>query len=233
MKSKILITATVFIALLLVLSVALNVRQNYQLEQKEAHFEDLIMQGSQNKVVDRYIKDSITHTVFSEKLISNGIAEKQLAMGKSYTDSLQRALKTSVDKISQATKINALLEARLALKETETETGRRVLSHRDKNLQLDYYPDTDSVKLAMDIALNEARYSKRKWLLGAPQNYIDVFPDDPRITIKGLKSFTVKEKPPKRLGIGIAAGYGITQHDNTLRTAPYVGIGLNYNLIEF
>ena len=100
MKSKILITATVFIALLLVLSVALNIRQNYTLEQKEAHFEDLIMQGSQNKVADRYIKDSITHTAFSEKLISNGIAEKKLAMGKSYTDSLQRALKTPVDKIS-------------------------------------------------------------------------------------------------------------------------------------
>lgn len=223
----------IVLTVLLVLSILLNIRQGTKLAEKQEHYENLIAQGSQNKVVDRYIKDSVTHTVFSEKLITNGFAEKQLAVGKTYTDSLQKALKISVEKISQATKINAQLEAKLALKDAPTDNGRSMKSYRDKNLTLDYFPDTDSVRLAMDITLNEARYSKRKWFFGAQQNYIDVFPDDPRITIKGLKSFTVKEKPPKRLGIGIAAGYGITQHDNTLRTTPYVGIGLNYNLIEF
>ncbi len=233
MKLNTLNLATIIITLLLLLSVGLNLRQNHKLEQKEEHYAELIAQGGRNRVVDRYTRDSITHTIFSEKLVSNGIAEKELAIGKNYADSLQRALKVSVDKISQATKINALLEARLALKEAESINGRRILSHQDKNLRLSYYPDTDSVELAMDIALNEARYKKRKWLLGKEENFIDVFPDDPRITIKGLKSFTVKEKPQRRLGIGVSAGYGIVQNNNSLHTAPYVGIGLNYNLVEF
>ncbi len=234
MKTKLLITAIICITAMLVLSVLLNFRQNWQLDQKDIHFSKLLEQGGQNTVTDHYTKDSITHTIYQEKMITNGIAEKEAALGKSYADSLQRALKVSLAKVDQATKIQAQLEARLALKEQPaTETGRKVLSHRDKNLQLDYYPDTDSVKLAMDISLNEARYSKRKYLLGPRQHYIDISANDPRVTIKGLKSFTVKEKPQKRLGIGVSAGYGITHHNNAIYTTPYIGVGLNYNLIEF
>ena len=35
------------------------------------------------------------------------------------------------------------------------------------------------------------------------------------------------------MGIGISAGYGVGKDGNTLRLVPYVGVGVNYNLIEF
>ncbi len=225
--------AFVLIFLLLILSIGLNIRQQFRQEEKETRLEDLISKSGKNTVKEHYVKDSITHTVFNEKIISDDVTEKRLALGKSYADSLEKSLKVSINKLDQFTKINAVLEAKLGLKEGSTASGKKMLSHKDKSLELRYYPYSDSVDLSMDIKLNEARYKKRAWLLGKEQGYVDVFPDDPRIKINGLKSFTVKDPAQKRFGIGFQAGYGIGLNKSTVQTIPYFGIGLNYNLIEF
>lgn len=34
-------------------------------------------------------------------------------------------------------------------------------------------------------------------------------------------------------GIGIQAGYGATLHDNTVRLAPYVGVGISWNILTW
>lgn len=235
MKNITTIAATILIFVFLILSIGLNVKQYLNAEKKENTIENLIENGGKSQIVKQYTKDSITHTVYNETIVNDARTEKELAIGKTYADSLQKALKISINKIDQVTKINAMLEAKLALKETApTPDGKRILSHRDKNLKLDYYPDTDSVDLAMNIVLNEARYKKKKWILGKEERFVEVFPDDKRITINGLKSFAVKETPPKRLGIGFSAGYGLSvTKDGRLNQAPVFGIGLNYNIIEF
>lgn len=217
----------------LALSIGLNIRQEYTSAEKEKQMTVLLTQGGNNKIVEKYTRDSITHTVFNEKIINNSTSEKIAALDRSYADSLQKALKISIDKIDQVTKVNGKLEAQLALISKQNDKGQIVKSHKDKYLDLVYYPDTDSVKLAYDINLNEARYSQRKWLLGAKQNFINVYSDDPRVTINGLKSFRLKEKPPNRFGIGLSAGYGLAKDGTTIKASPYFGIGLNYNLIEF
>lgn len=231
--------AMVLIFVFLILSIGLNVKQYLNAEAKENRLDSLISAGTKQKPVETYQRDSITHNVYNETIINNNRSEKELAVGKTYADSLQKALKVSINKIDQVTKYNAVLEARLALKESPNpapmpgETPKRVLTHKDKTITLNYYPETDSADLKVDVGLNDTRYSKRKWLLGNQQNYIDIFPDDKRVTIKGLKSYTIKERPQKRFGIGISAGYGVGQDGNTLKTIPYAGIGINYNLFEF
>lgn len=232
MKNVTHIGALILIFGILILSIGLNVKQYLKSETQTEQIDNLIENSGNNKVSETYVRDSVTHTVYNEKIVTN-TAEKKIAIGKTYADSLERALKTSIDKIDQVTKINAVLAAKLSLKEAEPILGRKVLSHKDRNISLDYFPESDSVDLAVDIGLNQARYSKRKWILGAPQHYIDVFPDDERIKIKGLKSYTLKEKPQKRFGIGLSTGYGISAPDGILKTSPYLGIGVNYNLIEF
>lgn len=37
----------------------------------------------------------------------------------------------------------------------------------------------------------------------------------------------------KRWGLGVTAGWGITVNDGRLSTAPYLGIGLQYNILQF
>ena len=52
---------------------------------------------------------------------------------------------------------------------------------------------------------------------------------NPNIKTIGLDSYTFKAKP-KRFGLGLHVGYGI---NSELNLAPYVGIGVSYNLFSF
>lgn len=38
---------------------------------------------------------------------------------------------------------------------------------------------------------------------------------------------------PKRWGIGLQAGYGVTLLNNQVFPAPYIGVGLNWNFLQF
>ena len=57
---------------------------------------------------------------------------------------------------------------------------------------------------------------------------IYVFPETRYIT----NEIQVKRKPTK-WGIGIQAGYGVALPDGRPHMAPYIGIGISYNLIRF
>ena len=38
---------------------------------------------------------------------------------------------------------------------------------------------------------------------------------------------------PKRWGIGLQAGYGVSLHNGQIHPAPYIGVGLSYSLINW
>ena len=40
-------------------------------------------------------------------------------------------------------------------------------------------------------------------------------------------------KKAKRWGIGLQAGYGVALHDGHIRPAPFIGVGLNWNFLQF
>lgn len=229
MKDKIFIT---ILALLLGFSGFIHIRRELEFDKKEHQISELIELSGKNEVVNNYYRDSIKHTVFKEKIVET-INEKQLAIGKSYADSLEKALKISIKKIDQVSKINAELVARLKLREFTQPNGDKVLTHKDKYLNLNYYPNTDSVDFRYNIRLNEARHKDKKWLFGKTNHYIDVFSDDPRVQINGLNSYRIRGQPQKRWGIGIHAGYGVAVNNGVLQTTPVIGLGINYNLINF
>lgn len=233
MKKTVTITAFILVFVLLIISIGLNIRQEFKKVDKEKEFAELLAQGSKNNVVNTYTRDSITHKVFTDRIIDNSNSSKVAALGTSYADSLQQALKISLDKIDQVTKINGKLIAQLALQTKQTETGQAIKTHKDKYLDLVYFPDNDSLQLAYDINLNDVRTHDKKWLFGKTNNYIDLFSDDKRVTINGVKSFRIKETQPKRFGLGLNAGYGLAKDGNVIKAIPYVGFGINYNLIEF
>lgn len=57
---------------------------------------------------------------------------------------------------------------------------------------------------------------------------IYVFPETRYIT----NEIQVKRKPT-RWGIGIQAGYGVALPDGRPQMAPYIGIGISYNIVRF
>ncbi|MEE3726250.1 hypothetical protein V2H21_12940, partial [Riemerella anatipestifer] len=102
MKSKIFI---VILSLLLGFSVFLHIQRERAISKQEQRITDLIELSGKNEVVNHYYRDSIKHTVFKEKVVET-TNEKQLAIGKTYADSLEQALKMSIKKIDQVSKIN-------------------------------------------------------------------------------------------------------------------------------
>lgn len=231
MKSRII--AIVF-GFLLTLSISYIIHLKQREKEDAQTLKMLIETSGKNEVVHHYYRDSIKHTVFKEKIIGDTREEKSLAVGKTYIDSLQTALKISIDKMEQVSKINAELTAQLQLKERIGENGTKILSHQDKYLSLNYYPHSDSVDFAYNIKLNEVRYKERKWLLGKTHHYIDVFSDDPRVKINGLHSYKIRGQPPNRWGIGLHAGYGFQLAPNSnFKPTPIIGLGVNYNLFNF
>lgn len=57
---------------------------------------------------------------------------------------------------------------------------------------------------------------------------IRVFPETKYITTE-----TISVAPRKRWGIGIQVGYGISLPDGRPQLAPYIGVGISYDLIRF
>ncbi|MDM1093420.1 DUF6808 domain-containing protein [Myroides odoratimimus] len=204
-------------------------KQYKESKEQQVQYKELLTSSGKNEVVKEYIRDSIKHTVYVEKKIKDTELEKRLAISSQYADSLERALKVSISQIKQVTKVNAELDATLKLVKQQDGT----VTYQDKYLSLLYKPQEELLDLNYKVNLNIARYSKRTWLLAPKSDYIDIYSDDPRVTIKGLNSFTLQEKPVKRFGIGISTGYAVTLNNNQLEAKPYIGIGLNYNLINF
>lgn len=48
-----------------------------------------------------------------------------------------------------------------------------------------------------------------------------------------LNLYKNKKTTPKRIGVGIQVGYGVSVSKNKFETAPYVGVGLSYNVFNF
>lgn len=60
--------------------------------------------------------------------------------------------------------------------------------------------------------------------------FADVINYNPYSTTKVLRTYEVSMPPPKRIGVGIIVGVGVTSN---FTLGPVVGIGLSYNIINF
>ncbi len=64
--------------------------------------------------------------------------------------------------------------------------------------------------------------------------FVEITNENPFTTTSTMRAYRVKAPKPKRFGIGINVGYGLTFDKNYQPIfRPYIGVGLNYNIIEF
>ena len=98
-------------------------------------------------------------------------------------------------------------------------------------------PTTDTLMLhdtvLIHLPIEQRQYSDPRytaWVSGyRPQlDSIHIYQQTPYIT----KEVKVATKP-KRWGIGLQAGYGISLHNGQVFPAPYIGVGLSYSIINW
>lgn len=235
-------TTLVIVALIVLLAIGGICYLAIKQQQSAKRLENLskVTSSGQTVIIDTIRdKEGRQHAVTREVPVESE-SEKRLAVGGSYIDTVSTALKVAVDRIEELTKANGTLVARVKLLETIKEipdkSGNSIAAtlkvHQDKYLYAEYNPSNDSLFLDYKVALNTAKYSKRKSFLHQRENYINIWSDDPRVTINGVKRFSEDVTPkPKRFSIGPNVSY--SYNFLTGKWQPAVGIGLQYNLIRF
>lgn len=172
-------------------------------------------------IISRYKRNKVEHAVVREYKADSGIEKPSL-----FLDSILNVLAIKEKQLTEATKVNAKLKAEHLKLEQYPDS---MYGYHDKWLNLVYDSKNNNVDLSYSLSLNTTKYWKRKWFLAPKQYYIDVFSDDARVNIESMKRFTVAVPKPKKFGIGLSVGYCWTSG----KWQPYVGLGLNYNLIRF
>ena len=80
-----------------------------------------------------------------------------------------------------------------------------------------------SIKMTADVDVISGIDRKSK------QRTVSILTDNPYLQTVGVRSFKIEERKPSKYGIGVQVGWGVTKEN----LSPYVGIGLNYNVIRF
>lgn len=224
------------LALVIIASVCLHLRNIWKAKKQQARIEQLAAAADRtikDEPVKVYIRDSILHYVYIDKPAATK-AEKYEAVG-TYIDTVSKALKVAVSTIEEVTKVNAALQAEnIKLKrqtnKADTSKNSNIYAYTDKYLNIQYNADSNLATINYALSLNVAKYQKRKWLLGQKQSFVDFYADDKRVNIAGVKRYTLPAAKPRRFGVGISAGYAIMSP--TLQPTPYIGVGINYNIIS-
>lgn len=81
------------------------------------------------------------------------------------------------------------------------------------------------------VVIGQERKKGFKNLFKPKIPFVEITNENPFTETKTLRAYQVKYPKPKRLGIGFQVGYGLILDKKPI-FKPYIGIGLNYNIIQ-
>lgn len=90
--------------------------------------------------------------------------------------------------------------------------------------------------LYMELPREQVEYrdtAYRAWISGyrPALDSIEVYRDIRTVTI--TKTERIEVAVPRRWSLGVTAGYGLAQADGHLQPAPFVGVGVSYNIFSW
>ncbi|MXV16818.1 hypothetical protein [Hufsiella ginkgonis] len=184
-------------------------------------------------------KEGLEHVTIAaaENIISASHASTT-AVSVGILDTTAMAIGILKKQIENLTLINTTLKAdNLRAKMELDEKKRPVYSYSDKYLDLAYRPgnptdsaDRGSFDFKYNADLNITQYWKRRWFLGAKKSFIDIYSNDPRTTVNGVKRLSVVQNEP-RFGLRVqgVTGYNLT----TGATSAGPGIQFDFKRFSF
>lgn len=156
-------------------------------------------EGRQHTVIDAdkntFIQSEANKIVNDQlKPVIDSIAKRVGVKGKQIESS------TTISTTSQATDLKAMRSAMDSLR-------RLTIYYKDKYLELAYRPaipgdttDLGSFDYKYNADLDIDQYWKRAFILGRKSSYLDIFSNDKRTTINGVKRLQIEQKDP---GFGV------------------------------
>jgi hypothetical protein len=195
----------------------------------QVHYTD--MEGVQHIVT----KDNLTAYTHAQ-------ATRQASFIKPYIDTIARLLDISPDQVVGSTTISMESGAEhIRFLERQVDSLKQVTYiYRDKYLRLAVRTaglndtlDKGQFDFSYDADLNIVQYEKRRRILGLPigtrETFTDISSNDPRTTIKGYSTFTVKQKQPA-FGARLQATTTYTPSTNSLSIGPSLRFDIGNNV---
>jgi hypothetical protein len=140
---------------------------------------------------------------------SNVVGGKEVAISKGLVDTISKMSNIKPDQITEWKQIITRTEGRALRAERKVDSlQRETFFYKDKYLQLAYRrgnpadtTDKGTFDFLYDADLSVTQFSTRGKILGFPigsrKLYTDIYSNDPRTTIRGLKTFRVETMQPK------------------------------------
>lgn len=88
-----------------------------------------------------------------------------------------------------------------------------------------------SLSNAYTVVIGRDKVKGFKNLFKPKVPFVEVTNENPYTSTKTIRAYQVKAPKPKRFGLGVQVGYGLT-FDKYPILRPYIGVGINYNIIE-
>lgn len=137
-----------------------------------------------------------------------------------------RAVYVDTVRIVQPVARDSVVLRYVKVKVPRADSGNDTLGGRYKNSG-GTYKNSDSAEVELPITqktYSDSTYTA--WVSGFRPSLdsIHVYPRREVVTVTN----TVRGKP-KRWGVGVHAGYGVTPHG----LQPYIGVGVNYSILDF
>lgn len=182
-----------------------------------------------------YVTNAIDSSFHANFKANQGIDPKNYVTNKYYSyvsDTLAPALNITMNKLKEVTQVKAKLEGDLKAARVEIDANKnKVYHYKSKYFEATGSDADSSLKYAYNAELNLLKYDKKGSLLGGKKTYIDISSPDKNLKINGVENFTKDiSSTPTKIGLGIQVGYGV---NSDLKAAPYIGVGVSYNLIRF
>lgn len=135
--------------------------------------------------------------------------------------------------IESLTIINStLLAENLRAKELINDQGVKSYAYKDKFVDLTFVPslgidtlDKGFFNFKYNADLNITQYWKRKWLLGAKSSFIDIYSNDPRTTVNGVKRLKFEQKEPQ-FGLRLQAAANFNPATGSIGFGPAARIDI-------
>lgn len=181
-------------------------------------------------IAKKFDDDGLMHATIKAK---NEIKPEQAAY-VGVLDTAAMKLNIQAKKIIELTAVVTKLKAENLKASRTVVLGRPEYGYEDKFAKIRFRPDTvfdtlgvtgGQFDLNYNSELNLVQYKKRNWFLGANKSYIDIWANDPRNTVNGVKRLTVKQESPD-YGLRFQAFSDYTLETGVFRTGPAIRIDI-------
>lgn len=196
------------------------------------------------KIIARKVdKQGIEHVILEETNRVTGMNDLSLE-AKIEIDSLAKLIEIKDKQLREYYATNMQLKTGLLKAEESIDSiNQRTFTYSDSYINAKFFnTDTaDYFDFSYNAELSHIKYWKRDKLLGmrigAKRNYIDIFSNDPRMTISGAKHLVIEDREsPWTFRAGGSALY--VPHADILGYGPkvsvdYLGLGVNAQYLYF